>query len=49
MSSLQAIIEELFQLYLEFLNPNVVVLGNSHLLVKIKHIKNDNSSLKVYL
>ncbi len=49
MSSLRARVEEQFQLRLEFLGPNVVVLMDSDLLVTIEHVESSSPSLRVYL
>jgi hypothetical protein len=49
MSFLWARVEKQFQFYLEFLNPNVVVLKNYDLVMTIEHVENNSSSLKVYL
>ncbi len=49
MSSLGARVEEQFQLCLEFLGPNVVVLRDSDLVMTIEHVKSSSPSLRVYL
>jgi hypothetical protein len=49
MSSLQAKVEKQFQLCLEFLGSNVVVLRDSDLLVTIEHVESNSPSLIVYL
>jgi hypothetical protein len=49
MCSQQAKVEEQFQLYLEFLGPNAIVLRNYNLPMTLKHVENNISSLKVYL
>jgi dihydroxyacetone kinase-like predicted kinase len=49
MSSLQARVEEQFQLYLEFLGPNVVVVRNFDIPMTIEHVHNNSPSLRVYL
>jgi hypothetical protein len=49
MSSLRAKVKKQFQLCLEFLGPNVVVVRNFDLLVTIEHVDKNNQSLKVYL
>jgi hypothetical protein len=49
MSSLWVNVEKLFQLCLEFLSPNVVVLMDSNLPMTIIHVENNSSSLRVYL
>jgi len=49
MSFLRAKVEKQFQFYLEFLNPNVVMLKNFDLIMTIEHVKNNSSSLRVYL
>ncbi len=46
MSSLQAQVEEQFQLFAKFLGLSAIVLGNGNLLMKLE---NESSSLKVYL
>ncbi len=47
MSSLQASVEEQFQLCLEFVFPNVVMLKYSNLSMTIKHVENDIPSQKI--
>jgi hypothetical protein len=49
MSFLQVKGKKLFQLCLEFLGPNVVVVRNFDLLVIIEHVYNNNPILKVHL
>jgi len=49
MSSLQAKVEEQFQLYLRFLGPSVVVVRNFELPLTIEHVDNNSPSLRVYL
>jgi hypothetical protein len=49
MCSLRPKVEEQFQLYLEFLGPNAIVLRNSNLPVTLKHVENSIPSLKVYV
>jgi hypothetical protein len=49
MSSLQTRVEDQFQLCLEFLGPNDVVLKNGNLPIIVEHVKNVSSSLRVYL
>jgi hypothetical protein len=44
-----SMVEEQFQLCLEFLGPNVVVLKNFDLLVIVECVDNNSPSLKVYL
>ncbi len=49
MSSLWARVEGQFQLRLEFLGLNVVVLRDSDLLVIVEHVESSSPSLRVYL
>ncbi len=49
MSFLWTKVEKQFQSRLEFSNPNVVVLKNCNLLMTVEHVKNNSSSLRVYL
>jgi hypothetical protein len=49
MSYLQARVEEQFQLCLEFLGPNDVVLNKGNLQVIVKCVKNVSPSLRTYL
>jgi hypothetical protein len=47
--SSQAKVEKQFQLFLEFLGPNVVVVRNFDLPLTIEHVDNNNPNLRVYL
>jgi hypothetical protein len=49
MSYLQARVEEQFQLCLEFLGPNDVVLNKGNLQVIVKCVENVSPSLRIYL
>jgi hypothetical protein len=49
MSSLQAKVEKQFQLCLELLGPNDVVLKNGNVPAIVEHVENVSPSLKVYL
>ncbi len=49
MSSLWAKVEKQFQLYLEFLGLNDVVLKNDNMSMIGEHVKNVSPSLRVYL
>jgi len=49
MSFLQAKVEEQFQVCLEFLGPNVLVLRNFDLPLTIEHVDNNSPNLKVHL
>jgi hypothetical protein len=48
MSSVRVRIEQQFQLCLEFLGPNDVVLKNGNLPMTVEHVKNVSPSLRVY-
>jgi hypothetical protein len=49
MSSLQAKVKKQFQLCLELLGPNDVVLKNGNVPAIVEHVENVSPSLKVYL
>jgi hypothetical protein len=49
MSSLRARVEKEFQLCLELLGPNDVVLKNGNVPMIVEHVENVSPSLRVYL